>query len=132
MVDVVVIPIIHTVLVNVSGTVDGLGGVEWVFTPPWFVVPAVVVVSVRVVVRAGISVHMVDHLIRRDHVPVLGYRHSSDPCGHGGRVPICEPSVRHQLYCNVHPSNRLTVDVTITSDRHRDCFKQTNTSPYMT
>lgn len=101
------IAVIHTVLVNVSGTVDSLRRVEGVLTSPRLVVPAVIVVPVRVVVGAGISVHVMDHLIGGDHVPVMGYRHPPDPRGHGGRVPIRGPSVRHQLYCNVHPSNGL-------------------------
>lgn len=99
MVDVIVRPIIHTVVINVSGSVDGLGGVERVGASPGLMTPPVVVVSVRVVMRTRVPMDVAHYFVRRDQIPVLGYGHAADPRG-PGRVPDRDPSVRHQLYWN--------------------------------
>lgn len=53
-----VLQTIRTVLINVSWSVDGLGRVKGIFTPPRLMVPPVVMMPVGFVVRACVSVHM--------------------------------------------------------------------------
>ncbi|GBP00186.1 hypothetical protein EVAR_821_1 [Eumeta japonica] len=89
-----------TVLVDISGSIDGLGGVEWVVATSRLVLP-VVVVPARVVVRAMVPLHVVDHPVRRYQVSVVRDRHAADP---RGAAPVPVPAaVRDQLYWNVHP-----------------------------
>lgn len=55
---------IHTVLVNVSGSVDGLGGIEWVLAPSRLMVPAMVTMPMGFVVRARIAVDVGHYFVR--------------------------------------------------------------------
>lgn len=91
---------IRTVLINVSRSVDCLGRVQGVFAPPWLVVPTMVMMAMRIVVRTRVSMDVCHYFVRCDQVAVLRYRHTANPRRHSRSIPIRGASVGHQFYCN--------------------------------